>query len=65
MLLQYLIGGAMAAVLIVLLVGVAAMFKGGPFNRKYANKLMRLRVALQALALILFAIFMLFFRNHS
>ncbi len=61
----YLVGIAMAAVLVVLLLGVGSMFRGGEFNRKYANKLMRLRVALQALALILFAIFMLFFRHPS
>lgn len=54
---------AMAAVLVVLMVGVLAMFKGGEFNRKYANKLMRLRVLLQAVALLLFAIFMMFFHN--
>jgi amino acid transporter len=65
MLLEYLVGIAMAAVLIVLLVGVFAMFKGGEFNRKYANKLMRLRVLLQAVALVLFAIFMMFFHNRS
>jgi len=60
-----LIFAAMGAVLIVLLVGVASMFRGGDFNRKYSNKLMRLRVLLQALALVLFAIFMLFIRNHG
>lgn len=65
LLLQYLVGIAMAAVLIVLLVGVFAMFKGGEFNRKYANKLMRLRVLLQAVALLLFAIFMMFFHNRG
>ena len=62
---SWLVGIAMAAVLVVLLFGVAAMFRGGEFNRKYANKLMRLRVLLQALALLLFAIFMLFFRHPS
>ncbi len=46
-------------------VGVGAMFKGGEFNRKYSNKLMRLRVLLQAVALLLFAIFMLFFRDQG
>jgi hypothetical protein len=64
-LLEYAVGLTMAAVVIVLIVGVASMFKGGPFNQKYSNKLMRLRVALQALALVLFAIFMLFFRHHD
>ena len=65
MLLEYLVGIAMAAVLVVLMVGVFAMFKGGEFNRKYANKLMRLRVLLQAVALLLFAIFMMFFHNRD
>jgi hypothetical protein len=35
------------------------MMKGGPFNAKYANKLMRARVGLQALALALFALMLL------
>lgn len=61
---EYLIGIVMGGVLIVLITGVVSMFRGGDFNRKYANKLMRLRVALQALALFLFAIFMLFFHNR-
>ncbi len=61
---SYLVGIVMAAVLVVLVIGVASMFRGGAFNRKYANKLMRLRVLLQALALLLFAIFMIFF-HHS
>ena len=37
----------LAAVLIVLAVGVISMIRGGEFNRKYANKLMQLRVAVQ------------------
>jgi len=45
---------AMAAVLLVLIVGLFGMLKGGAFNRKYGNRLMRWRVALQALAIILF-----------
>lgn len=61
--LEYAVGVVMAAVLITLLTGVVSMFRGGEFNRKYSNKLMRLRVLLQALALALFAIFMLFFRH--
>jgi hypothetical protein len=47
---------AMAAVLGVLIVGLAAFFQGGEFNRKYGNKLMRARVALQVLAVILLLI---------
>ena len=49
----------MVATLGVLLVGVIGMARGGNFNRKNANKLMRARVALQALAVGLFAIVLL------
>ena len=45
------------AVLAVLLIGVAAMFKGGEFNKKYGNKLMQLRVGLQFVAVILLLLF--------
>ena len=50
---------AMVATLGVLLVGVIGMARGGNFNRKNANKLMRARVALPALAVGLFAIVLL------
>jgi len=44
---------AMFATLGVLAVGLAGFFQGGEFNRKYGNKLMRARVALQAVAVLL------------
>ena len=40
-------------VLAVLLVGVGGFAKGGEFNRKYANKIMRLRLLMQFIAVIL------------
>ncbi len=40
-----------------LLTGVIGMARGGEFNRKYGNKLMRMRVIAQFTALILIAIF--------
>ena len=46
----------LGATLAVLGVGVVAMFRGGEFNRRYGNKLMRARVIVQGatiLALIL------------
>ena len=46
----------LAAVVTVLLVGIAAMLKGGAFNRKYGNILMRWRVGLQLAALIVVAL---------
>ena len=48
-----LLGIAMVAVLIVLVTGVCGFISGGEFNRKYANKLMRLRVISQAIAVAL------------
>ena len=48
-----LIGLALVAVLVTLVVGVLGMLRGGTFNQRYGNKLMRLRVGLQFLALAL------------
>ncbi len=51
---------ALVATLAVLLAGVVAMAKGGAFDRKWGNKLMRARVAMQALAVtLMFALFLL------
>ena len=48
---------AILAVLIVLMVGLGGFTTGGEFNRKYANKLMRWRIILQAVAIVLILIF--------
>lgn len=45
---------AMVAVLASLAVGVISMAKGGEFNKKYGNRLMRTRVTLQGVALVFF-----------
>jgi len=44
---------AVVAVGLILVTGIVAMMRGGEFNRKYGNKLMRARIALQALAVVL------------
>ena len=54
---------ALAAVVIVLLTGVAGMARGGDFNRRYGNKLMRLRVILQGVAVVLIVIYVAFIRG--
>jgi hypothetical protein len=54
---------AMMATLGVVIVGVISMARGGTFNQRNANKLMRLRIVLQATALVLFAVAMLFARG--
>ena len=43
--------GLMLATAIVLVVGIVLMARGGEANRKYGNKMMVARVALQASAL--------------
>ncbi len=53
LMLNYLIIAAIAATALVVLFGIIGMSKGGEFNRKYSNKLMRLRIALQAVAVLL------------
>ncbi len=51
---------ALVGTLAVLFAGVFAMARGGEFNRKWGNKLMRARVATQGLAiLLLLALFLL------
>ena len=43
---------SLGAVLIALAVGLFALFRGGDFGRSYSNRLMRLRVLLQAIAIM-------------
>ncbi len=51
---------ALAGTLAVLFAGVFAMARGGEFNRKWGNKLMRARVGTQGLAiLLLLALFLI------
>ena len=50
---------AAAITLGVLVTGVIAMARGGEFNRKHSNRLMRYRVIAQGIAIVLFAIAML------
>ena len=44
---------AMAALVVVLVLGLGGFGKGGAFNQKYANKLMRLRLLFQFIAVVL------------
>jgi hypoxia induced protein len=49
---SYLIPAALLAVAAVLAVGIYSLFRGGEFGRSYSNKLMRLRVVMQAVAIV-------------
>ena len=55
-----LMGIAMLAVVASLVLGIFVMAKGGETSRKYSNKLMQARVTLQGIALLLFAMAILF-----
>ncbi|WP_339914335.1 twin transmembrane helix small protein [uncultured Brevundimonas sp.] len=44
---------AVAAVTVTLGFGIHALFRGGEYGRTHSNKLMRLRVVLQAVAVVL------------
>lgn len=52
-LLNILLPFSIALVFIVLCVGIFAMFRGGEFNRTWSNRLMRLRVVMQFVAIII------------
>lgn len=49
----------LAATLITLLVGVFSMARAGEFNKRYSNKLMRLRVMAQGFTVIVFVLYLL------
>ena len=44
-------------VLVILAIGIGGFAKGGEFNRKHANRLMRYRIAAQGLAVIIIVAF--------
>lgn len=48
---------AVLVVLVILMVGIGSFAKGGEFHRKNANRIMRYRVAAQAVAVIIVVLF--------
>ena len=55
----------MAAVAIILIIGIGGFGKGGEFNRKYANKLMRMRILAQFVAVLLILLFVFITRGEK
>ena len=51
-----LMGAGMLITVIILGTGLFAMMRGGEFNKKYSNKLMRARIIAQLFAIIMFVI---------
>lgn len=54
---------ALAATFIVLGVGLLSMLRGGEFNRKYGNLLMRARVGTQVTTVVLLIVWFLTFHK--
>jgi preprotein translocase subunit SecG len=54
---------SLAAVAIILMIGIGGFGRGGEFNHKYANKIMRLRIAAQFVAVVLILLFVFFTRQ--
>ncbi len=44
-------------VLVILMIGIGGFARGGEFNRKHANRIMRYRIAAQAVAVLIILAF--------
>ena len=53
----------LAAVGVILILGIGTLFKGGETSKKYSNKLMQLRVLIQFIAIIVLVGFAYFFKS--
>jgi hypothetical protein len=54
-----LVGIGLVATLATLFIGVFSMGRGGDFNKRNSNKLMRLRVILQGATVVVFVLYLL------
>jgi uncharacterized membrane protein len=61
---DFLVPAALAAVTLVLMLGIYALYRGGDFGRSYSNKLMRLRVVTQAVAVAILVAAMWWRSSH-
>lgn len=59
----YLIPIAVGVVFVILLVGIYTLFRGGDLGRSWSNKMMRLRVAAQFVAILVLCA-ALYFKDH-
>lgn len=54
---------AMGVTLAILITGIVAMARGGEFNAKWSNRLMRYRIVAQGIAIVMFAISVMLLRH--
>ena len=57
------VAAAVLLVLFILLTGIGGFARGGDFNRKHANRIMRYRIYAQFVAVILILVFVYFRRG--
>ena len=55
--LYYIVVISVLAVVVILMIGLGGFMRGGEFNRRYANKIMRLRIIGQAVAVVLILLY--------
>ena len=53
----YVVAAAALIVLAILVTGIGGFARGGAFNRKHANRIMRYRIGAQAVAVVLILLF--------
>lgn len=53
----YVVAIACLAVVVILMTGIGGFAKGGDFNKKHANKIMRMRIVAQFIAVVLILLF--------
>jgi hypothetical protein len=59
-----LVGVAVGIVFLVLLAGLYTLWKGGAVSASWSNKLMRIRVLAQAIAIAIILLVLYFSQNH-
>ena len=59
-----LVGVATGIVALVLLAGLYTLWKGGAVSATWSNKLMRIRVLAQAIAIVIILLVLYFGQNH-
>jgi hypothetical protein len=59
-----LVGVAIGIVFLVLLLGLYTLWKGGAVSASWSNKLMRIRVLAQAIAIAIILLVLYFSQNH-
>jgi len=53
----WVVAAASLSVLVILMIGIGGFAKGGEFNRKHANRVMRYRIGAQFVAVVLILLF--------